>query len=154
MIKDSEIDSIEEIGRLSGRPVKLIRTLGGFYIAIGSPNGREEALAAGSHPAIVKFNLKKKYSNIHFSFHKSEHKPEPTIKDYTNLLPKPLVNKGFSFYSVSDLSKTEFYLNKYCHELLKMSVQGTSVNSLVNGNIDKKTIEIIKDIVKKEILGE
>lgn len=58
-ITPNEISEIEEIGTMNGLPVKLLTTKGGFRIAVGRNQGKQvdEALAAGSHPAIVKYNL-------------------------------------------------------------------------------------------------
>lgn len=154
MLKESDIDTIEEIGQLHGRPIKLIRTLGGFYIAVGYPNGSEEALAAGSHPAIVKFNLKKKYSNIHFHFHKHEHTPEAIVVDYTDKLPKRFEKKGFNLYSVTLLNKKEFFLNRYGTELLKLELDGNKVSVKLHGFVDPELIKNVEQTIKKDIIGE
>jgi hypothetical protein len=83
MLKPQEIEKIEEIGTLDGAPVKMIKTIGGFWVAAGRPKGKnqDEALAAGSHPAIVKYNVEKQYA-LRFTpmLAKSEALPEPVVK--------------------------------------------------------------------------
>ena len=37
-----EVESIEDIGILDGKPVKLVKTKGGFYIGVAAARGRSQ----------------------------------------------------------------------------------------------------------------
>jgi len=122
MIRPSEIKSVEEIGTLENAPVKMIRTSGGLWVATGKPKGRreEEALAAGSHPAIVKHNLEKMYGQSYQAhFQKSEGAIEPKVVDYSSKLEKTLLDKGYSLFSVQTDTAIDFVLSKSGVEVLK-----------------------------------
>lgn len=150
-IKPSEIESVEDIGLIKGRPVKLIKTLGGFYLAVGSPNGSEEALAAGSHPAIVKFNLKKKFKEFHATMAKSEHGPEGVVVEHTNLLPQDMVSKGYDLYSVKKPLSNEYYLTKFNAEQVKITLSKGETAVKAVDNLSKQVLEQTKEAVKKAI---
>jgi hypothetical protein len=150
-IKPSEIESVEDIGLIKGRPVKLLKTLGGFYLAIGSPNGKEEALAAGSHPAIVKYNLKKKFKDFHATMSKSEHKPEDVVVEHTSLLPPEMISKGYDLYSVKKPLSNEYYLTKFNAEQLKITLSKGETFVKAVENLSKEILEQTKEAVKKAI---
>ena len=85
----NEIDSVEDAGLLNGSKVKLIKTKGGFWIAVGRPQGKlqEEALAAGSHPAIVRYNLERQHPTFQPSMQKSELMGlEPLVESHSFLV--------------------------------------------------------------------
>lgn len=129
-ITPNEIHSIEEAGTLDNSPVKMIRTKGGFWIAVGKPRGkfREEAIAAGSHPAIVKFNLEKQYPGFQPSMMKSEQFNDSTVVEkHTHFLPEELRKSGHDIYSVQDGDRVDFHVTK----------QNVKVGSC-NGLIDKE----------------
>lgn len=124
-ITPNEIDSIQEAGTLDGSSVKLIRTKGGFWIAVGKPRGKykEEAIAAGSHPAIVKFNLEKTYPSFQPAMMKSEYFSDSSIVDkHSHFLTEELRKSGHDIYSVQDGEKVDFHITK--HNLKIASVNG------------------------------
>jgi hypothetical protein len=111
----NEIDIIEEAGMLDGMPVKLLRTKGGFWMAIGKPKGkyREEALAAGSHPAIVKYNLERAYPTFQPAMMKSELLAENSkVEKHSHFLSDSLRKSGHDLYSVQSGEKIEFQVTK------------------------------------------
>lgn len=125
-ITENEIESIEEAGLMNGQPVKLIRTKGGFWIAIGTPNGkkREEALAAGSHPAIVKYNLEKQYPMYRPALMKSEVSMNPAVvTKHSHFLSEELKKSGHDIYSVQSGTNIEFQVTK--HDVKIGTVQAT-----------------------------
>lgn len=125
-ITANEIDSIEEAGMMNGNAVKLLRTKGGFYIAVGTPHGkmREEALAAGSHPAIVKHNLEKMYPGFQPMLMKSETSIAPTIvTKHSHFLSEDLKKSGHDVYSVQSGTNIEFQVTK--HDIKIGSIQAT-----------------------------
>lgn len=115
-IKANEIASIEEAGTLDERPIKMLRLKGGFYIAVGQPYGklREEALAAGSHPAIVKYNLAKQYPRFQESMMKSEafSEADAIVEKHSHFLSDELRKSGHDVYSVQKGPDVSFHVTK------------------------------------------
>jgi len=114
-ITAQEIDSVEEAGMLDGSPVKMIRTKGGFWICVGKPRNksREEALGAGSHPAIVKFNVEKQYPDFQPALMKSELLSDNSVVDkHSHYLSDELRKSGHDVYSVQKGNKVEFHVTK------------------------------------------
>ena len=114
-ITPEEISSIEEAGMLDNSPVKMIRTKGGFFIAVGKPKGKnkEEALSAGSHPAIVKFNIEKQYPGFQPSMMKSELLSDSTVVEkHSHYLSEDLRKSGHDVYSLQKGKNVEFHVTK------------------------------------------
>lgn len=129
-ITPNEIESIEDAGLMNGQPVKLLRTKGGFWIAVGTLNGkkREEALAAGSHPAIVKYNLEKQYPGFRPAMMKSEASLNPSIvTKHSHFLSEDLLKSGHDVYSVQTGQNIEF-------QITKQDVKVGSVVGVLTGN--------------------
>lgn len=125
-ITENEIDSIEDAGSLDGSPVKLIRTKGGFWIATGRPKGKHkaEAIAAGSHPAIVKFDLEKRFPSFQPSLMKSAYfNDTAVVEKHSHFLPEDLRKSGHDIYSVQEGSEVNFHITK--HNLKIASVNGS-----------------------------
>lgn len=131
-ITPNEIDTIEDAGEMDNSPVKLIRTKGGFWIAVGRKRGqlKEEALAAGSHPAIVRFNLEKQYPDFHPTLAKSENLEIPSVAaKHSHFLSEDLRKSGHDLYSVQTGPNIEFQITK--HNVKISSVQGTLENDAI-----------------------
>jgi hypothetical protein len=114
-ITEQEIHSIEDAGMLDGRPVKLIRTKGGFWIATGKPKGkfRDEALAAGSHPAVVKYNLEKQYPSFQPAMMKSEaFSDNVVVEKHSHFLSDDLRKSGHDIYSIHEGNSVRFDITK------------------------------------------
>lgn len=114
-ISPNEISEIEEIGMMNGAAVKIIRTKGGFFIAVGRQQGKmvDEALSAGSHPAIVKYNLEKQYPAYQPSLMKSESYLNPAIvTKHSHYLSEDLKKSGHDIYSVQIGQNIEFQITK------------------------------------------
>lgn len=137
-ITPNEIASIEDAGTLDGSPVKLVRTKGGFWIATGKPRGkhRDEAIAAGSHPAIVKFNVEKAYPNFQPSMMKSEHYSDTAVVEkHSHFLTEELRKGGHDIYSIQDGGVVNFHITK--HNLKVGGVTATiEKNFLVVDSLD------------------
>jgi hypothetical protein len=132
-ITPNEIDAIEEAGVLNKEPVKLIRTKGGFWIAVGKPKGKrkEEAIAAGSHPAIVKYNIEKQYPDFEPAMMKSEDLTDTSVVEkHSHFLSDELRKSGHDIYSVQNGPEINFHITK--HNLEVSSVKANLVeDSLV-----------------------
>jgi len=114
-IKADEILSVEEAGMLDKHPVKMLRTKGGFWIAVGRPKGKhkDEAIGAGSHPAIVRYNLEKQYPAFEPALMKSEMFNDSAIVDkHSHFLSDELRKSGYDVYSVQDGKEIEFHVTK------------------------------------------
>lgn len=128
-ITANEIHSVEEAGMLDGNPVKLIRTKGGFWIATGKPKGKlsDEAIAAGSHPAIVKFDLEKRFPTFQAAMMKSEAFSDNSIVGkHTHFLSDDLRKSGHDIFSVQEGLNVAFHITK--HNLNVASVNGVIEN--------------------------
>ncbi len=128
-IKPSEIDSVDSIGDLAGEQVKLVKTKGGLYIAVGRPRGKkkEEVIAAGSHPAIVRYNIEKSFAEFQPAMMKSEAGEESLVAGMTDLLPSKMRNDGYDLYVIKKSNEVDFVLTKSQIEILKY--QGHLVDS-------------------------
>jgi len=121
MLSPNEIEKIEEIGTLDGSPVKMILTKGGFFVAAGKPRGKntDEALAAGSHGAIVRFNVEKQYAGrFQPALRKSEGEAAPVVHDHTQLLSKENSLKGFRLYTVNHTDRVEAVITKNGNQVM------------------------------------
>lgn len=144
-ITENEIESIEEAGTLNGSSVKLIRTKGGFWICTGKLKGKskEEALSAGSHPAIVKFNLEKQYPDFQPSMMKSEALADGSIVEkHSHFLSEELRKSGHDIYSVQNGSDINF-------EITKHNIKVSSINSILeDDSLLVKKLNIAKEFVR------
>jgi hypothetical protein len=129
-ITPNEIHSIQDAGALDGAPVKMIRTKGGFWIAIGKPRGkfREEAIAAGSHPAIVKYNLEKQFPGFQPAMMKSEEFSDTAVVEkHSHFLSEDLRKSGHDIYSIQDGDCVSFHITQ-------RNMKIASVNGLMEKN--------------------
>lgn len=141
-ITPNEIHSIEEAGSLDSAPVKMIRTKGGFWIAVGKRRGKfkEEALAAGSHPAIVKFNLEKQFPTFEPSLKKSEsYNDGAIVEKHSHFLPEGLRKSGHDIYSVQEGDCVNFHITKHDSKIAE-----------VNGVMEKQFLIITNLNIPKE----
>lgn len=141
----NEIDSIEEAGILDGNPVKMLRTKGGFFMAIGKPRGkyRDEALAAGSHPAIVRYNLERAYPTFQPAMMKSELLSDSSLVErHSHFLSDSLRKSGHDVYSVQSGNKIEF-------QITKQNVKIHSIESAIkDGTLTFEKMKIGKEFTR------
>lgn len=129
-ITPNEIADISNMGTLDGNPVKLIRCKGGFFIAVGKPKGkfRDEAIAAGSHGAIVRFNLEKQFPGFQPSMMKSEAFADSAlVEKHTHFLSEDLRKSGHDIYSVQEGDRVDFHITKHNAKI-------ASVNGLIDND--------------------
>ena len=107
-LKPDDIDTIEEAGILDGKPVKLARTRGGFWLGIC--NGK--VLAGGSHPAIVKHSISKMHNNFQPVMCKSEGFEDAIVDQHSHFLSDDLRKSGYDIYSVQTSDGIEFQITK------------------------------------------
>lgn len=115
-IQPNEVESVKTIGNLNGDEVKVVKTYGGFYVAVGKKkrtSKKSEALAAGSHQALVAHQLGKEYgSDFEPAIFKSEQDQLEKVESKTEYLPSDVIAKGVELYTLSKGSKIDFVLYK------------------------------------------
>ena len=155
-IKPQEIHSIEDAGMLDNAPVKMIRTKGGFYIAVGKARGKaqEEALAAGSHPAIVKYNMEKQYPQFQPVMMKSEANIAPVVDKHSHFLSDELRKSGHDIYSIQNGPTVDFQITKQNFKVA--SVKGVFQNEelvLRNLNMSKEFAKALAGATTEKALS-
>lgn len=163
-IMPEEVESVKTIGNLHGSDVKMVKTRGGLFVAIGKKEkskNKLEALAAGSHGAIVSHHVTKQFgSDFRPAIFKSEQDSLGTVKDNTEFLPSTAISKGMELYTISKGSTVDFVLSKYGLSVLQYSAEiedGSLVVKKSSSSIDKDSDiakAVSKTIVRKaEELG-
>lgn len=119
----NDVSSIEDIGTLSGNPVKMVRTKGGFWIALARKRGKisEEAIGAGSHPAIVKYNIEKQFPEFEPKLMKSEGYIEPIVEKHSHFLSEDLRKSGHDIFSIQTGPTVEFQITKHNSNVASIS---------------------------------
>jgi hypothetical protein len=116
-ILPNEVESVKVIGNLHGDEVKVVKTFGGFYIAVGKKNKtarKSEALAAGSHQALVSHQLCKEFgSDFEPAIFKSEHDQLAKVETKTEYLSSDMIAKGVELFTLTKGSKIDFVLVKH-----------------------------------------
>lgn len=144
-ILPNEIAEIQDIGTMDGSPVKMLRLKGGFIIATGKPRGkfRDEAIAAGSHPAIVRYQLEKQYPTFQPVLQKSENMADlAKVEKHSHYLSDSLRKSGHDIFSIQTPGKIEF-------QITKQNVALHSVESqLRNGSMVFDKINIGKEFTR------
>lgn len=142
-IKPSEVESVKVIGQLFGDDVKLIKTIGGFYCAVGKKSRSKksvEPLAAGSHSALVSHQIEKEFKSEYKPvIMKSEHSSEPKVEEFTKKLPQELVDKGYQVYTLTKNEKVNFIATKLGAEVVNLGANVTSEGLDTLKNEGKKT---------------
>lgn len=160
-IKPNEVESIKVIGELNGQSVKLIKTLGGFYAAVGARSKSSkvvEPLAAGSHPALVSHQIEKEFKKDYQpTIMKSESETFPSVKEFTKKLPKEMVDAGYQVYSLTKNNDINFIATKNGAEMINLAGYVTSnvINELtkVTCKTPAKETQKICAVIAEEING-
>lgn len=156
-LKPSEIESIDEIGEMDGYPVRLVKCIGGFFMAIGkNRSGQDEALAGGSHAAIVKYTLEKKYSSFRPAMEKSEFSNNEKVIGMSELVPKEFRNKGYDLHTLKKNEETEYVFSKHGSEIvtfksfpLDNKLVVCSPNKTVKPDESFVTASLVKAVVRE-----
>ena len=115
-ILPNEVESVRTIGSLFGEDVRMVKTHGGFHVAVGKKKKKKkkvEALAAGSHQAVVAHQLSKEYgSDFQPAIFKSEQEKLEAVEDKTQYLPSDAIANGVELYTLSKGNRFEFLLYK------------------------------------------
>ena len=132
-ILPNEVESVKTIGSLFGSDVKLVKTHGGYHIAIGKKkkkDSKSEALAAGSHEGIVAHQIAKEFgSDFEPALAKSENEALQKVEDKTQYLPREAISKGVELYTLSKNNHLEFIL--YRHGMTMGKYQAEAVGDIL-----------------------
>lgn len=128
-IKPNEVESVKTIGSLFNDDVKLIKTIGGFYVAVGKKTRYKkevEPLAAGSHFALVNHQIEKEYKSEYQPIvMKSEGEILPVVEEFTDKLPQHMVNEGFQVYTLTKNDNINLVATKLGVEVANLEGQMT-----------------------------
>lgn len=115
-IKPNEIEEIRVIGDLYEDDVKLIKTIGGFYLAVGRKKAnskKPEALAAGAHEAIVAHQVSKNFgADFKPAIFKSEAEQLHQVEEKDEYLSKSNIDKGIKLYVLQKQENLSFVLSR------------------------------------------
>ncbi len=101
-ISPADIAEIEECGELNGSPVKMIKTTGGYYIAIGKDaKGKMKPIGTGPHKAICEFMIEKMNPGFRPLIVKNEG-DNPEVTDLTKNLDEDIIARGYNLYAVKE----------------------------------------------------
>ncbi len=101
-ISPADIAEIEECGELNGSPVKMIKTTGGYYVAIGKDKkGQMKPVGTGPHKAICSFMVEKMNPGFSPLIAKNEG-DNPEVTDLTKNLEDSKINKGYTLHSIRE----------------------------------------------------
>ena len=124
-IKPNEVESIKVIGNLHGQDVKIIKTVGGFYCAVGAKSKNKknvEPLAAGSHIALVSHQIEKQFKgDFQPAIFKSEADILPQVVEFTNKLPFDMVKEGYGVFTLTKNEEVQVIATKLNSEVISMS---------------------------------
>lgn len=116
-LRPEDIDTVEEAGMLDGQPVKLLRTRGGYHMAVY----KGKVISGGSHPAIVKHAVSKMYHNFQPVMCKSEGFEEAVVDQHSHFLSDDLRKSGHDIYSIQTGANVEFQITKNNSKLASVS---------------------------------
>lgn len=114
-LNQGDIASIEDFGEINGKLVQLITTKGGFRIAMGiAPGSKEEiCLTAGSHPAIIRFNLMKQFKSYAPSMMKSaSYNDMAIVENHSHFLSEDLRKSGHEIHSIQSGNSISYHISK------------------------------------------
>ena len=138
MIDAKEIDTIEECGTIDGKKIKLIKTIGGLHLAVNESDEKSPIAAYASHPAIVKYQLAKRYgSRFHEAIAKSEDSIKTEAISFEKNLPQALKDSGYDIFCLKKGVEASFVVTADNIEIIKSEVNDTKVENVIIKNSDK-----------------
>ncbi len=144
-ITENDIDSVEEHGMLDGAPIKIIRTKGGLVMAVGKLRGKpkDEVLTAGSHIAIVRYNLEKAYPQYQLPMMKSEGMEiDPIVDKHSHFLSDDLRKSGHDIFSIQTGNEIDFHVTKFNNSVSHIK------GSMVGGDLILSRLNTDKQFVR------
>ena len=153
-IKEDEIKEVSKLGNLNGDEVKLVTLKGGLHIGIGrkSEDSKKSAiLAVGSHPALVSYQISKKYDQkFEQNLAKNEGEIIPEVLNFsTNLSPLNKNILGLDIYAVKTGNNVDFKITKHNFEIF--SIQATQNEDILSLDKTFKNEERLCNLDKNEL---
>jgi hypothetical protein len=137
-IRPEDIDVIEDAGVLENQPVKMIRTKGGYHMAVH----KGKVISGGSHPAIVKHAIGKMFPNFQAVMCKSEMFSDALVDKHSHFLSDDLRKSGHDIYSIQNLNDIEFQITKH-------NIKVASINThLQSDGLYIPEIKVSKEFIK------
>jgi hypothetical protein len=153
-IKEDEIKEVNKLGNLNGDEVKLITLKGGFHIGVGKKaenSIKNTILAVGSHPALVSYQISKKYENkFEQTMNKSENGTDSEVINYSNNLTSSQKNVlGLDIYVIKKNESIDFKVTKHNFEIF--SIEANSDQDILSLNKTHKNEESLARLDKNEL---
>lgn len=160
-IKPEEVEEVKVVGRLHNDDVKLVKTKGGFHVLIGKKeknSTKADAIAAGSHPGIVTYQVEKMYGNsFQPAIFKSEADALHKVEDKTDILPEMAKNAGLEIYVLNKSNSYDFVMCKHGLELAKYEAEVENNELVINSYEFRKSVspnkfvaEVLSDIINEK----
>lgn len=153
-IKEDEVKEINKLGTLNGDEVKLITLKGGFHIGVGKKaenSTKSTILAVGSHPALVSYQISKKFENkFEQTLNKNENGSSSEVIDYSENLNSSQRNiLSLGIYAIKENETIDFKITKHNFEVF--SVKATSDEDTLSLNKIAKNEEGLNKVNKEEL---
>lgn len=153
-IKEDEIKEVSKLGLLNGDEVKLITLKGGFHIGVGKKtedSKKSTILAVGSHPALVSYQISKKYDQkFEQTLNKSEGNVQPEVTEYSKNLSSLQKNiLGLDMYAIKTNNTVDFTITKHNFEIF--SIKASQNDGTLSLNKTFKNSERLSKLDKKEL---
>jgi hypothetical protein len=171
-IKEDEIKEVNKLGTLNGDEVKLVTLKGGFHVGIGKKDEdskKSSILAVGSHPALVSYQISKKYENkFEQTMAKNEGEPSTQVANYSKALSSLQKNVlGLDIYIMKTEEKIDFKITKHNFEIFSIEAVKNDKDLVLNkihknserltninkGELSKSLEKAIKIFAKKNKLN-
>jgi len=155
-INQDEVKEVNKLGTLNGDEVKLVSLKGGLHIGIGKKSEsslKNTILAVGSHPALVSYQISKKFDN---KFEQTLNKNEndnginSEVIDYSDNLSSTERNVlSLNIYAIKDNDVVDFKITKHNFEVF--SVEATKEEDVLFLNKISKNEEGLNKVNKTEL---
>lgn len=134
MISPKDIKSIEIVGTLNGKPVRHLRTKGGFNLFLGheGPNKPETIIASASHRAIGLFQIEQRFPHFQPSLAKSESEDSIKVIDCTDQLKELPKKLGYKAHLLDNDGEIKLSLSKESCEVGSLTIHKSEGNLILS----------------------
>jgi hypothetical protein len=142
MIKPEEIKSIQDVGEVDKKKVKLIKTLGGLnVVSLEDEAGNHNPIFGSSHQAIALYNLNKKYGKAFIPYMTKNEENKEEVFDYSNKLNEALRKKGYDLFLIKNETSLKIVLNHHNLEVFSQEALEKAESLEFLPIVDIKNIE-------------
>lgn len=147
----SEIESVETMGELDGNPVKIVKTVGGYYMAIAKKNKKDSVIGGASHPAILRYNIQKASPSFKPSLMKSEYYNQFQVLDRSKNLTQEQIDMGYSIYQIKENDRVVISLAKNSHELATATLTPVQNGYKLSHTVKPEHSHLLKSLSKSAV---